>query len=60
MRLRANIRQAAEAKAASGVMTVNDMLQEVTAEHAARKARALHAIQYKNAVYNWKFITHED
>lgn len=58
--LRANIRQAAEAKAALGVMTVNDMLQEVTAEHAARKARALHAIQYKNAVYNWKFITHED
>lgn len=60
IRLRANIRQAAEAKAASGVMTVNDMLQEVTAEHTARKARALHVIQYKNAVYNWKFITHED
>ena len=59
VRLRGNIRQAAEVKAGAGVITVTDMLREVTAEHAARKSRAEHAIRYKQAVYNLKFITHE-
>ena len=57
--MRGNIRQAAEVKAGAGVITVTDMLREVTAEHAARKSRAEHAIRYKQAVYNLKFITHE-
>ena len=45
IRLRTNIRQAAEAKVANGTLTVTEMLREVTAESLARQTQALHKIE---------------
>ncbi|MDD3787927.1 MAG: TolC family protein [Petrimonas sp.] len=57
IRLRKLIREAAEAKVENGTMTVSDMLQEVTAEEAAKQAKTLHQIQYLMSVYNLKYTT---
>ncbi len=45
IRLRRNIRRAAEAKVANGTMTVTDMLREITAENMALQTKALHEVQ---------------
>lgn len=46
IRLRENIRRAAEAKAENGTLTVTDMLREITNESLARQAKALHEVQW--------------
>ena len=45
IRLRGNIRRAAEAKVENGTMTVTDLLTEITRENMARRTKALHEIQ---------------
>lgn len=45
IRLRENIRRAAEAKVENGTLTVTDMLREITAENMARQTKALHEVQ---------------
>lgn len=45
IRLRENIRRAAEAKVENGALTVTDMLREITAENMARQTKALHEVQ---------------
>ena len=45
IRLRTNIRLAAEAKVANGTLTVTDLLREITSESMARQTKALHEIQ---------------
>lgn len=57
IRLRKIIREAAEAKVENGTMTVSDLLKEVTAEEAAKQAKALHEIQFMMSVYNLKYTT---
>ena len=57
IRLRENIRRAAEAKVQNGTLTVTEMLREVTAEDLARQARALHRIQRLQALYDMKYAT---
>lgn len=55
IRLRTNIRKAAEAKVANGTLTVTEMLREVTAENQARQAKVLHEIQRLQALYDIKY-----
>jgi outer membrane protein TolC len=55
--LRANIRKAAEAKAANGTLTVTDMLREITAESLARQTKAIHEVQLLMNIYQWKYTT---
>lgn len=55
IRLRTNIRRAAEAKVAEGTLTATEMLREVTAEDQARQAKALHEIQRLQAIYDLKY-----
>lgn len=45
IRLRENIRRAAEAKVENGTLTVTDMLREITNESLARQTKALHEVQ---------------
>lgn len=55
IRLRINIRRAAEAKVANGTMTVTDMLKEITAESMARQTKALHEIQLLMNIWDLKY-----
>lgn len=57
IRLRTNIRQAAEAKVANGTLTVTEMLREITAENMARQTKALHEIQLLMNIYELKYTT---
>lgn len=45
IRLRENIRRAAEAKVENGTLTVTDMLREITNENLARQTKAVHEVQ---------------
>lgn len=55
IRLRTNIRKAAEAKVANGTLTVTEMLREITSESLARQTKALHEIQLLMNQYQLKY-----
>lgn len=57
IKLRTNIRQAAEAKVANGTLTVTEMLREITSENMARQTKALHEIQLLMNIYELKYTT---
>ncbi len=57
IRLRENIRRAAEAKVANGTMSVVELTREVLSEDLARQNRVLHEIQWLQAIYNLKYTT---
>lgn len=57
IRLRKVVRESAEAKMENGTITVSEMLKEVTAEDAAKQAKALHEIQFLMAIYQLKYTT---
>ena len=56
LRLRENIRKAAEARVEEGTLTVTEMLREVLAEDQARQAKALHEMQRLQALYDMKYV----
>lgn len=55
IRLRTNIRRAAEAKVENGTMTVTDMLREITAESMAKQTKALHEVQLLMNIWQLKY-----
>ncbi|WP_308757280.1 TolC family protein [uncultured Bacteroides sp.] len=55
IRLRGNIRRAAEAKVENGTLTVTDMLREITNENLARQAKALHEVQLLMNIWQLKY-----
>ena len=55
IRLRTNIRLAAEAKVANGTLTVTDLLREITSESMARQTKALHEIQLLMNIWKLKY-----
>lgn len=57
IRLQTNIRQAAEAKAENGTLSVTDMLQEITKESMAKQQKSVHEIQLLMNIYQQKYIT---
>lgn len=57
IRLRKQIKDAAEAKVENGTLTVSDLLQEINALEVARQAKSLHEIQYLMSFYKLKFTT---
>lgn len=57
IRLRTNIRKAAEAKVVNGTLTVTEMLRELTNESLARQSKALHEIQRLMGIYQLKYTT---
>lgn len=57
IRLRTNIRKAAEVKVANGTLTVTEMLRELTSESLARQAKAMHEIQRLMGIYQLIYTT---
>lgn len=55
IRLRENIRRAAEAKVENGTLTVTDMLREITNENLARRTKALHEVQLLMNVWRLRY-----
>ena len=55
IRLRENIRRAAEAKVENGTLTVTDMLREITNENLARQTKALHEVQLLMNIWQLKY-----
>jgi hypothetical protein len=55
IRLRSNIRRAAEAKVANGTMTVTDMLREITSESIAKQTKAMHEVQLLMDIWQLKY-----
>lgn len=55
VRLRNNIRVAAEAKVAHGIYTTTDLVREINAEEQAKQTQLLHRIQLMKAVYDLKY-----
>lgn len=49
--LRTNVRRAAEAKLAGGIIDANALLQEITRENQAAIQRSIHRIEYLKALY---------
>lgn len=54
IRLRTSVRRAAEARLEGGVVDVNDLLREITAEHRARIDRTLHEVQLLKSICELK------
>lgn len=59
IRLRTNIRKAAEAKVANGTLTVTEMLRELTNESLARQSKAMHEIQRLMGIYQLKYTIND-
>ena len=59
IRLRINIRNAAEAKVANGVLTVTEMLREITAESNAKQTKAIHEIQLLMNLWKLKYTLND-
>lgn len=57
VRLRTNIRKAAEAKVANGTLSVTEMLRELTNEDLARQAKAMREVQLLMGIYQLKYTT---
>ena len=51
------IREAAEVKVENGTMSVSDLVKEISAEEAAKRAKTLHEIQYLMSIYSLKYTT---
>ena len=57
VQLRASVRQAAESKLNHGVISVNDLLQEINRENQAKTDRSMHEIEMMKHIYDLKYIT---
>ncbi len=55
IRLRTNIRVAAEAKVANGTLTVTELLREITAESLAKQTKAQHEVQLLMNIWQLKY-----
>ncbi|MEG1544874.1 MAG: TolC family protein [Tannerellaceae bacterium] len=57
LRLRSNIREAAEVKLTNGVIATSDLIREINAESLARQTEATHRMQELMAVYTYLHTT---
>lgn len=57
IRLRSNIKKAAEVKLENGVIAVTDLVREINAEDLARQKAAMHRIQHVMSCYNRLYTT---
>ena len=54
IKLRTSIRKAAESKLQNGVVDVNDLLREITAEGIAKMTKTVHEIELLKSIYDLK------
>lgn len=55
--LRSRVRKAAESKLSHGIIDVNDLLKEISAENNARVQQSVHEIEMLKEMYDLKFTT---
>ncbi|MDD2438306.1 MAG: TolC family protein, partial [Massilibacteroides sp.] len=60
IRLRTNVKKAAEVKLSNGVIAVSDLIREMNAEDMARQAAMIHRTQYLMAIYQIRYITNNE
>ena len=60
IRLRTNIKKAAEVKLENGVIAVTDLIRDINAEDLARQKAAAHRIQHVMSVYDKVYTTNEE
>lgn len=59
IRLRANVKEAAEAQVNQGTLTVTEWMQKVTDEDLAHQEKIQHEIEYLLSVYNRKYTMNQ-
>ena len=57
IKLRSQVRKAAESKLRHGIIDVNDLLREINAENMARVQQSMHEIEMLREIYNQKYTT---
>lgn len=57
IRLRRNIKKAAEVKVENGTLSVTELLREINSEDQAKQNKVLHEIQLLMSIYNYKNTT---
>lgn len=57
--LRQNVRRAAEAKLANGIIDTNSLLQEITRDNSAKINRSTHEVEMLQGIYNLKYVKGE-
>ena len=55
IRLRSQVRKAAESKLAHGIIDTNDLVREINAENAARVQQSVHEIDMLKEIYDWHY-----
>jgi outer membrane protein TolC len=60
IKLQTQIRETAEVKVENGTMTVSDLIKEINAEEAVKRAKTLHEIQFLMSVYSLKYTTNQN
>ncbi|MDD4516073.1 TolC family protein [Massilibacteroides sp.] len=60
IRLRNNVKKAAEMKLKNGVISVSDLIREINAEDIARQTATIHHTQRLMAVYQLMYITNNE
>ncbi|MDR0427008.1 MAG: TolC family protein [Dysgonamonadaceae bacterium] len=56
IKLRENIKKASEAKTENGIMTMNDLVRDISAVQMARQNKAIHEIEMMKSIYQLKNI----
>lgn len=56
IRLREEIKRAAEKRVEEGIISVSDLIREINAENLARQERATHEIMHLMAIYSIKYL----
>ena len=59
IKLRSQVRKAAESKLRHGIIDVNDLLREINAENVARVQHSMHEIEMLKEIYNQKYTKGE-
>ncbi len=57
IKLRQQVRKAAESKLSHGIIDVNDLVRDINSENAARVQQSIHEIEMLKAVYDLKYTT---
>ena len=55
IRLRSQVRKAAESKLQHGIIDVNDLVREINAENTARVQQTMHEIEMLKEIYDQQF-----
>ncbi len=59
VRLRESVRKTSESKYRNGIITVNDLLRDITSENKARTDRSLHELELLKNIYDLKIVLNQ-